>query len=671
MFFEWLKRLTKFRFKSKREEKVSDININAKNLINYYCSMKVAPEYALLVKGPWGCGKSHLVKDCIKDLEEANQDFKFLYVSLYGINDISDIEAKFFEQLNPILSNKKVMFAGQIAKGVLKGALKIDLDGDGKADATASVTVPDINLADYLTDTRNCILVFDDLERCELNLQVILGYMNYFIEKDGYKVIIVADEDKLIAKENSDGDKYNYVDIKEKLIGKTVQVEPDVSNVFDNFVNELFPAINTSELVANSKIKDILNNNKEKIIRVFQQSKHENLRSLRKCILDLKQWIEIFDSEIKEKKELLEHFFSLFVAISMEVHSGDIKSGELSRLVGLSFLIQEEFGRNKDKPPSKLKLATEKYDLDFADTLISPTDWVNFFAKGYIDTQSINKALKSTKYFLETSTPAWVKLWYLVDLEDSEFISLQSSVQHSFDNREYIDLGVLKHVAGMFIDHIAKGLSSNKPDDIINGIENYLADLRVNKNANIYENIIQDLNGFSGYANLGYTTASTEEFKKVSTLINNFVDEYLADNLALNSSKLLQQMKSEPSLVTKFFDGSDREESIYYDKPILQFIEPKDFLNVLLEMPNVDKRHLSNVLVKRYERVYREDDLFIEIDWLEKLIKEIEQYLQSEKPSVSQVIMTFTHENLLEAFNDVKLRTKIAEESDDNVESQE
>lgn len=227
---------------------MTDLNVNAKSLISYYCSMKVPPEYALLVKGPWGCGKSHLVKDCIKDLEEANKKFKFLYVSLYGINDISDIEAKFFEQLNPILSNKKVMFAGQIAKGVLKGALKIDLDGDGKADATASVAVPDINLADYLTDTSNCILVFDDLERCELGLQVILGYMNYFIEKDGYKVIIVADEDKIITKESSDGDKYNYVDIKEKLIGKTVQVEPDVSNVFDNFVNELFPATIAREL---------------------------------------------------------------------------------------------------------------------------------------------------------------------------------------------------------------------------------------------------------------------------------------------------------------------------------------------------------------------------------------------------------------------------------------
>jgi DNA polymerase III delta prime subunit len=654
---------------------VADININAKNLIHYYCSMKVAPEYALLVKGPWGCGKSHLVKNCIKELEADNQKFKFLYVSLYGINDISDIEAKFFEQLNPtmnkILSNKKVMFASRIAKGVLKGALKIDLDSDGKPEATASIAVPDINLTDYLTDTSNCILVFDDLERCELDLQVILGYMNYFIEKDGYKVIIVADEDKLIAKENSDSVKYNYVDIKEKLIGKTVQVEPDVSHVFDNFVNELFFANNTKDLVALKEIKEVLNNNKERIIQIFQQSIHENLRSLRKCFLDLKQWIEIFDGEIKKKKEFLEHFFSLFVAISMEVHAGKIKPEELGKLIGLTFLLQESVKSAKGKEKSELKLATEKYDLNFEDVLINPIDWVNFFAKGSIDSVSIISALKSTKYFLHDDTPDWKKLWYLVDLEDSEFKSLQSSVQDSFDNREYVDLGVLKHVAGMFLDHTFKGLSSKRTDDITKDIADYLDHLRVNKKAKIYENFIQDLNGFSGYVNLGYTSASTKEFIKISELINNFIDESLKDNLVFNSSKLLQQMKDEPSLVTKYFDGYDREESIYYDKPILKYTDPKSFLKALLGMPNVDKRNFANVLVKRYKTVYREDDIFVEIDWLEQLIKEIELYLQSEKPSVSQVIMTFAYQNLLEVFKSVKMRIKAdKEESNDNMGSQ-
>ena len=638
------------------------MNINAKNLIKYYCTMQVAPEYALLVNGPWGCGKSHLVKDCIDELKTANKDFKFLYVSLYGINDISDIEAKFFEQLNPILSNKKVMFASQIAKGVLKGALKIDLDGDGKADVTASVAVPDINLADYLTDTSNCILVFDDLERCAIDLQVIIGYMNYFIEKDGYKVVIIADEEKLIpviAEENNAVN--SYLNIKEKLIGKTVQIDADVSNVFDKFVGELFKANSTHSLV-NNDIQELLLDHKARIIQIFKQSKHNNLRSLRKSFLDLKQWVDIFDKEIKDKHELLEHFFSLFIALSMEVHSGNIKATDFSRLIGLKFFINEHLATKKGEPPSELMLATKKYDFDFRDVLISEDDWVNFFTKGFIDTASVNEALKNTKYFLEESTPEWKRLWYLVELEDDEFIELKGAVQQSFDNREYFDLGEIKHVAGMFLDHIDKKLSDKTAKDIVDEVKQYLKDLAGTDNATICKNSIRNLKRFSGYANLGYTSANTDEFKDITTLINDFIDQELKNDLVKKSGELLKVILSQPETVTQLFDGSSREDSIYFDKPILQHIPVTEFLTAFLSMPNIDKGHFSNVLVKRYERVYREDELFIELNWLESLVNAIDDHLKSSDTTVSKVIMNFTHKNLAKVLRDAKQRTFVDEQ---------
>ena len=55
---------------------------------------------------------------------------------------------------------------GKILKGVLKTAIKFDFDNDGKDDGTVRSEVPDINLPDYLKNTENCMLIFDDLERC-------------------------------------------------------------------------------------------------------------------------------------------------------------------------------------------------------------------------------------------------------------------------------------------------------------------------------------------------------------------------------------------------------------------------------------------------------------------------------------------------------------------------
>ena len=41
------------------------------------------------------------------------------------------------------------------------------------------------------------ILVFDDLERCNMDINRVLGYINRFVEHDGAKVIIIADQEKI------------------------------------------------------------------------------------------------------------------------------------------------------------------------------------------------------------------------------------------------------------------------------------------------------------------------------------------------------------------------------------------------------------------------------------------------------------------------------------------
>ena len=42
----------------------------------------------------------------------------------------------------------------------------------------------------------NCVLIFDDLERCDCSIQDILGYINGFVEQAGMKVIIIANQEE-------------------------------------------------------------------------------------------------------------------------------------------------------------------------------------------------------------------------------------------------------------------------------------------------------------------------------------------------------------------------------------------------------------------------------------------------------------------------------------------
>src|SRR5690606_35498659 len=106
----------------------------------------------------------------------------------------------------PLLSSKSMALTGKIAKGLLKATLKIDLDGNGTADGSLSVQAPELKLSDYLTNTSGFVIVFDDLERASINLESLLGYINHYVEHQGYKVVIVANEEEILTHHDKQND---------------------------------------------------------------------------------------------------------------------------------------------------------------------------------------------------------------------------------------------------------------------------------------------------------------------------------------------------------------------------------------------------------------------------------------------------------------------------------
>jgi Cdc6-like AAA superfamily ATPase len=109
-------------------------NQHIENFLEYYYKLSTPPEYAILIKGKWGAGKTWFIQQSLKKLKERGG--KYLYVSLYGVNNLDQIENEFFRQLHPLLSSKGVTLAGKLLKGLLKTTIKFDIDSDGKDDGT-------------------------------------------------------------------------------------------------------------------------------------------------------------------------------------------------------------------------------------------------------------------------------------------------------------------------------------------------------------------------------------------------------------------------------------------------------------------------------------------------------------------------------------------------------
>ena len=194
-----------------------------------YCFSPTPPQYALLLKGAWGSGKTWFVEKLANAIRK--QEGRELYISLYGLNSFSAIEYEFYRKLHPVLSNKGMEIAGKVLRGALKATLKVDLDMDGKPDGSASISIPSLSLPEYLRNTSGLVLIFDDIERCSIKLSDLLGYINHFVEHQDYKVILVANEDELVKDES-------YKAIKEKLVGKTFEITPQIDDALDSFIND-------------------------------------------------------------------------------------------------------------------------------------------------------------------------------------------------------------------------------------------------------------------------------------------------------------------------------------------------------------------------------------------------------------------------------------------------
>lgn len=274
--------------------KDDQINSHIEEYLDYYCGLE-APGFAILLKGQWGSGKTWFIDQYREKLKEKQQ--RSIYVSLYGMTTFSDIGDAFFQELHPKLSSKSAVVAGKILTEVVKNNLKFDLD---------KVKIPD-----YLKNTDQCILIFDDLERCKIDLGNILGYINSFVEHKGLKVIIIANEDELF-KLDKDNSPSGYRTIKEKLIGKTFEVSPDLHGSLEYFISK----------VQESDLRKFLSINTKVIEDVYKREEHENLRNLKQIILDFERIFKELPEKARKKPEFLQDLLKSLMAFSIEIKRG-------------------------------------------------------------------------------------------------------------------------------------------------------------------------------------------------------------------------------------------------------------------------------------------------------------------------------------------------------------
>lgn len=249
--------------------------------------------------------------------------------------------------------------------------------------------------------------------------------------------------------------------------------------------------------------------------------------------------------------------------------------------------------------------------------------WEIFFDKGIIDTQELERSLSNSKYFQDENTPIWVRLWHFSDLSDDGFANLLKKVESEYSERQFLQLGVIKHIFGLFLMFSDAGLYCKSKDEILEDAKLYINSLRYNNQLALsFTSTIEDT--FGGYGGLGFQGKEFREFKEFSSYIGEVQELARVDSMPSASKDLLITMQSD---VWKFYrmiclsTSQNWEVSLqeYHEVPILKYIEPIAFIEKLLLMKSENQKYVFWALSRRYEIDIFNEKLIEELEWLKSV----------------------------------------------------
>lgn len=510
-------------------------------------------EYATLLTGKWGCGKTYFIKNYIEKKSEEKK-YKFIYISLFGLKDIQSVNDAIFEELHPVLSHKGVKFLGGVLKSAIKLGLKFDLVGDKNEETSVNIDFTKLNPFDE-TEYKNLIFIFDDLERTLISTTEILGFINSICENENVKTIIIANEDEI------DKNNETYKRFKEKVIGKSFTIHNDNESYWKSFDKRY-----SSQF---KKYKTIIS-----IIKsTFERFGNKNYRNLIQITDDYIDFTKKIKSDYLDNDEFIENLSEQFYTLSLEYKKT----------------------HNIDSILESLK----QDNSNFYYSLIFGADIWAMIISGYYNSYSeLNELISSLPIFNIKEEESWQKLWHYREKDKNEFYSNFNDVKNKFTSIEYENIGVLMHAVSMLIFFVKKDLCrSISIRDIEQTLSKYLD--KYKKTSSFPDFRFLKFN----YTGLGYINEGDEDFIRIRSEFYKNLDEL---KLILETNKIIEDFYELLSFI-KVGDWSNWY-SVIYEKNKYNFFLTKEHVNQVMKVLINDSNNFTGLynfcyfLDERYEK---------------------------------------------------------------------
>ena len=615
-------------------------------------------DYAIMINGEWGSGKTYFwnnrIKRKIESLTLNGRRYKTIYMSLYGISNLEEISKKIFIETTQLMDKDLRKYMQTHEQEGIPEYAKTSIDMANFFGLSKSGEKMDYDEFFAVTDK---VLCFDDLERANVDVIDILGYINNFVEHDHMKTIIICNEKELATKMKSENlemktfiatyllDKQgelnnndlpmvekikdriekvfertnDYERIKEKLIGETFEYAPK----FDYIINGILMRYESYP----SFLK-FLRENSSYIMATFKRSGTRNLRILKQALNDFKKIYEMTEKLYPNTNKLVMQTMLIFtIAASFEIKAGKIT--------------KEKFKNIEDNEEYKSILVSSRVLMDNRQFYIKEFDsnyYYNFkaeyrffkFIEYYIRTRIFDmKLFKKDMEEAELSSggekemPAYKKIlveeyWKIPDEKFFEVI---------YEALEDVKKGRLQliEIAKLFVYYIYFYNNNLISYDLKTLKEDFITGMNLAvTHSRYFPNVREELEKISIYNN-------SDDINDVVSSFNQLNDELLEKEYEIKAEEIFKNI---PMKMEQFYERFDNE---CMDVPIFKYYDPYQILQRISCATNEDIVIIKERMIKRAKQ--HPDILKEEMKNMNSLKRMITDYLKGKDTTIKTVIM--------------------------------
>ena len=580
------------------------MNDHILDYLDYYTTSLRNPMFAVMIDGAWGAGKTTLIRRYLKD-----RKLEHSYISLYGATTGGEIAERIFVARHPILGSRGFAVAGRVLRGLLKASFKIDIDGKIVDGIDSTPVIPDAkDLQEYAQGRQSSakqLIVFDDLERCPARAEM-WSVINRLVEHEEVRVILLSAEDKMA----SDA---SYRETKEKNIGITFRVEPDVEAVIDTLIEE-------------NELTGLSEQFRAKIIDMFRRSGCKSLRVLRFSMRDFARLLEVVPERHRHRHEVVQTLLTPLFAFAFGVYGGEVRPAAITELFDAMLRRtsnRDSIQTDNSEAESSLHAFAERHHDDLSMLAMTPSLewWRACFEHGVFDGRVLEEALDA-RFPLVDTRPNWLKLANFSDLTDLEFLDLLGLTREELQKKEYRHPGEILHVVAVHLWAAKQGLIDDDASSLVSAAKAAISALEPDDLRKDYDWSRPD-RIYRSYGGVIYAAAEDVDFLELAKHLAAVIAADSSADLKLEASNLNKRVSGHGEAFLDalgFGDPSKSFPSLVLHNSFLQFVDQQRFVE---DLYNLDSRGQDSVISGISMRINQRHDKQ-EKEWVTGVIKLIE-----------------------------------------------